>query len=151
MTASASSSDRTAEVARSLLSSPELADSLVRSRGVIGQPIPVLRPDNQARQAWFVPVTVADLLAGFLVLGLDNVLRRWSSFQRRPDSIEGCPAAADWLSAPTILDRARTAGADGKLGTPYLSYDCSPDRIAWIVPAGAQQVYVAGTTSWLGR
>jgi hypothetical protein len=139
------------EAARRLLVRPDLADALVRRSGVVAPPVPVLQPDTLVQVAWFVPVTVEAVLAGFFVLGTDLSLRRWSTFQRHRDSLEGCPSADDWLSPERIVARALQTSGGGTAGTPYLSFDTVPDRIAWIVPVDGSDVFVAGTTSWSAR
>jgi len=139
------------EVARQLLARPDLADALVRRSGVVAPPVPVLQPNALIKVAWFVPVTVEDVLAGFFVLGTDRSLQRWSTFQRHRDSLEGCPAADDWLSPERIVARAVQTADCGTAGTPYLSYDTVPDRIARIVPVDSSAIFVTGTTSWSAR
>jgi hypothetical protein len=109
-----------------------------------------MHPGGREQVAWFVPVTVGEVLAGFFVLNLDNTMRRWSSFQRRAGALSGCPDAADWLSEQRIVARAVQAGAPGEPGEPYLSYDTVPDRIAWAVPFGSRVVFVTGAASWIG-
>jgi hypothetical protein len=139
-----------AVAARVLFARPDLADSAVRAGGVLQDPLAVMQPGGREQVAWFVPVTVGELLAGFFVLDLDNTMLRWSSFQRREGTLTGCPDADDWLSEPRIAARATAAGAPGTPGRPYLSYEAAPDRIAWAVPFGARLVYVTGVTSWIG-
>jgi hypothetical protein len=148
------SPDDVVEVARHLLARPDMADALVMESGVVASAVPVLHPFERSQVAWFVPVTVGELLAGFFVLTTQLSLQRWSTFQRHRGTLDGCPDAADWLSPERIAARAvQSAGAGvsgvaGVAGTPYLSYDTVPDRIAWIVPVGEAAIFVAGTTTW---
>jgi hypothetical protein len=138
-----------ADAARVLFARPDLADSAVRAGGLLRDPLAVMQPGGRVQVAWFVPVTVGEVLAGFFVLDLNNTMLRWSSFQRREGTLSGCPDAGDWLSESQIIARATAAGAPGAPGKPYLSYDAAPDRIAWAVPFGARLVYVTGATSWI--
>jgi hypothetical protein len=142
------SPDRVLEVAQHLLARPDMADALVRKSGAVAPPVPMRHPFERSQFAWFVPVTVDHLLAGFFVLAMDLALRRWSTFQRHHDTLDGCPDSADWLSPERIADRALVAAGGGIAGTPYLSYDSVPERIAWIVPVGEASIFVAGTATW---
>ena len=119
---------------------------------MVGAPIPIEPPPGNPAAShpvgWFVPVTVDDLLAGFFVFDPDGALRRWSTFQHHADDLNNCPTAMSWTSPSAIIRTARRAGVPGEPGTPYLSYDRVPDRIAWIVPFPTAAVYVAGTAYW---
>jgi hypothetical protein len=141
---------RIAAAARRLVAELGLGDAGPRGAGRIGAALPVVSADGE-RHSWFVPVTVGDRLAGFLQLRPDATLLRFSTFQRRPGDLEGCPAAADWLDPERIRQRAQAQRRSGEaVGEPFLSYDRSPERIAWAVPlvsaTGRRLVYVAGDT-----
>jgi hypothetical protein len=134
--------------ARWLLDDPSWVSPLVAASGVVEEPLPIVDPAGR-HERWFVPVVVDHRLAGFFVVGLDLVVHRWSTFQRRPESLEGCPPAADWLDPTVIAGRAAEVAPGEPTGPPVLGYDRAPDRIAWRVPVGGRTVHVAGTAAWL--
>jgi len=142
---------RIGQAARHLLAAGSVGDDLLRRSATVLHPVPVLEPSGGLR-SWFVPLTVGEVLAAFFQFLPDGTLMRFSSFQRRPGELAGCPAAADWLDAGRIQARAEALRRPGETaGDPFLSYDRSPDRLVWAVPmvrAGAAQrhVYVAGET-----
>ncbi len=115
----------------------EVVASLVES-GFITEPragdaelrvVRITSPDG-APAGWFVALVVADRLIGFVQLDEALRFRRYSSFAGKK------PAAPDWLEAGVVLSRARKRAAQtDTLGEPRLSYDRSPDRLAWVVPA----------------
>jgi len=141
---------RAASAARLLLEQPTLVDLLVRTEGVVADPIEIVTPEANEFIGWFVPVVTGDRLVGFFVLEPDLFLRRWSTFQWHRDTLDGCPPASDWLDRSLIAQRA-LAAADGTAGAghPVLSFEHVPDRIAWLVPVGDRRVYVAGTAAWV--
>jgi hypothetical protein len=89
-------------------------------------------------------------------LDANSQLIRYSTFQRRPGSIEGCPSAEFWLDKATITNKARTLAVAGEtLTQPVLSYDRSPSRLAWLVkavnPEGqVRAIYVTGDYVYVG-
>lgn len=135
--------------ARRLLRQGAAQDASVTRRGKVLLPLPVLTPQH-ALESWFVGVAVGDRLAGFFQFSPDLVLRRYSAFLSRPDALDTCPLAAAWVDPETVRARAQALLQLGEeAGTPYLSYDQSPDRLAWAVPitasSGVQRLlYVAG-------
>jgi hypothetical protein len=133
--------------ARWLLEDRSWVSPLVASSGVVEGPL-TINDGAGNPERWFVPVVVGEQLVGYFVFGLDGVVHRWSTFQRRPDSLDGCPAAADWLDPDTITSRARDVAGRQPTGRPVLGYDDSPDRLAWRVPVGDRTVAVAGTAAW---
>jgi len=142
--------------AQELIRADQAGGLMVRRSGRVGQPVPVLGPGG-ALHAWFVPVTVDELLAGFFEFRPDLTLTRYSSFQRRQDSLDGCPAAGTWLDVNSILQRAkRVFRPDEQALPPYLTFDESPSRLAWAVvlesPGGKRRtVFVAGDAVWEQR
>lgn len=160
--------DEARERAVLLLEEHPGVDSQLAAHAIVDNAIAVVDPEG-VRQRWFVPVVLHDtsgdrdddgnsgdsdsselqpVLVGFFVLGLDLVVHRWSSFQRRAGSLDGCPPAATWLDPATIASRARTVTATEPTGPPMLSYDGAPERLAWAVPCGSTTVYVAGDAAW---
>jgi hypothetical protein len=118
-----------------------LGDERSRS-AAIGEPLLVRAPDGSP-ESWFVPLVDGTELVGFVQLGLDLALRRISSL----------PApAASWLDPAVVVRVARrVARDDERLGEPVLSYDSSPDRLAWAVPVeGGGTVFVTGDYAWRG-
>lgn len=138
------------ERARSLMSSGLFGDALVRRSGRIEEPRPVLSPDGRLH-SWFVAVTVGERLAGFLELMPDLTPMRYSSLQRKAESLEGCPEAASWLNPEIVRASAASHARPGeRAGDPYLTYDRSPSRLVWAIrmenPRGGIRVlYAAGS------
>lgn len=105
-------------------------------------------------QGWLVPLLAGDRLLGYLRFTSSGSRRGLSSFQRQRGDLSSCPLAADWLDPDRIGARARTqAGPDATAASPVLSYDGSPERLAWRVdftgPRGQRfSVCVAGTSAW---
>jgi len=138
-----------ARQARRLLHQGAAQDASVTQRGKVLLPLPVLTP-RHVLESWFVGVAIGDRLAGFFQFSPELVLRRYSTFLSRLDALDACPLAAAWVDVETVRARAQSLLQPGeKAGTPYLSYDGSPDRLAWAVPittsSGDQRlVYVAG-------
>jgi hypothetical protein len=138
-----------ARQARRLLRQGAAQDSSVTRQGKVLLPLSVLTPQHTL-ESWFVGVAIGDRLAGFFQFSIDLVLRRYSTFMSRPDALDACPLAATWVDPDTVRARAQALLQPGEeASTPYLSYDQSPDRLAWAVPittsSGFQRlVYVAG-------
>ncbi|HUN07120.1 MAG TPA: hypothetical protein PLQ56_10995 [Aggregatilineales bacterium] len=136
-----------------LINSGQIGDSLIRHRGKVEQPIVVVDADDKP-ESWFVGVIVDERIAGFLQLDLHGRLRRYSSFQRRSETLEGCPPAKDWLDPETILGLVRARVDPGAtLSVPTLSYDRSPDKIVWRInivdqSGQASTVFVAGNYAY---
>jgi hypothetical protein len=105
--------------------------------------VQVTAPDGEPA-GWFVGLVIGEMLLGFAQFDEALRFRRYSSFAGRE------PAARDWLESSVVLSRARErSGADLAFGQPFLSFDTSPDRIAWVVPAtgpdgSGRRVFVAG-------
>ncbi len=107
--------------------------ALVDQNGEVAKPIPVHDPGG-AIESWFVGIVIEDKLAGYLRFGSDLALLGYSSFQRRPDSIDGCPQAPGWLDPAAVLAAAREFAKPGNpVGQPMLGYDRYPARLAWRV------------------
>lgn len=149
-------SDEAVRTARNLLEAGAMADAWTRKNGKVGRAIPVESPRGELR-SWFVPVVYKDRLVGFFELTTELVPHRYSSFQRSEGKIDGCPLAAEWLDAATILRRAGKLLRTGEIaGQPYLSYDALPSRLAWAVPVASPNrperiVFVAGEAVFEGR
>jgi len=135
--------------AQRLLRGGVAGSALVAKSGRVAQPIPV-HGANGAIEAWFAGIVVGDKLAGYLRLQNDLTLLGYSSFQRRPDSVDGCPDADSWLDPDTVLKLARSVTAPkDRLEAPVLGYDKHPSRLAWRVRVNAGEpaeklVLVAG-------
>jgi hypothetical protein len=144
------SPEKVRQVVGKLLASVQ--DSLVRSSGQILEPVAIRHPSGDGLAGWFIGVGSGDRLLGFFQLAPDLTFHRFSSFQRRPGSLEGCPPVADWLDPARIQEKARArAEAGDHLAEPFLSYDRNPDRLAWVVRAVDDQgrekaLFVAGDT-----
>ena len=115
-----------------------------RARDAELQAVQVTTPEGEPA-GWFVALVIDDRLIGFAQLDEALRFRRYSSFAGAE------PKARDWLESSVVLSRARKqAGANLDLGQPFLSFDTSPDRIAWVVPAigpdgTGRRLFVAGT------
>lgn len=105
--------------------------------------VQVTAPDGDPA-GWFVALVIQGRLIGFVQLDEALRFRRYASFAGAE------PAAGDWLESSVVLSRARDeAGTNLDLGEPFLSFDVSPDRIAWVVPAtgpdgSPRRLFVAG-------
>jgi len=107
----------------------------VQQHGRIEIPIPVYGHEKDI-ESWFIGITISDKLVGFIQLNSDFELLRFSSFQRDPTSLDGCPIASSWLDPEYILERSRSiASQDDALEPPFLSYDRNITRLAWKVIA----------------
>jgi hypothetical protein len=128
--------------------------ALVEKSGKVEKPIPIHGADH-AIEAWFVGVVVGDKLAGYMRLQNNLTLLGYSSFQRRPDSVDECPGADTWLDPNAVLELARSVtGPNDRLEQPFLGYDKHPSRLAWHVrvsadDGGEKLVLVAGGDVYL--
>lgn len=135
------------------LASGIFTGGLLRAQGVVGEPLAVTGPEGGV-QSWLAPVLSGELLAGFFRTDPGLANWRWTSFQRRQDTLAGCPKAVSWLDPDAIRKRAEALAQLGEIaGTPVLSYDQVPDRLGWAVPLEAvdgssRTVFVAGTAAW---
>jgi len=110
-------------------------DSLVNTRGKVEKPIPVLEPSGKVN-SWLICITVGKIVVGFMQIDNDLRILRYSSFQRIPESLQGCPPASAWLNKKNIIARAKTmATAQDILSSPVLTYDRNPSRIVWAITA----------------
>jgi hypothetical protein len=118
------------------ISEPRAKDAELRA-------VRISAPDGAAA-GWLVGLLIGERLIGFAQLDDALRYRRYSSFAGAE------PPAGDWLESSVVLSRAREqAGPDLDLGEPFLSFDVSPDRIAWVVPATSpdgtgRRLFVAG-------
>ena len=136
--------------AAQLLASGAVGDPQLRVAARVGAALPVMQPDG-TQHSWFVPLTVGENLVAFMQILVDGTFMRFSSFQRRPGDLGGCPRAADWLDAANIRRRAQAQRVGAQAGEPVLTFDKVPDRIVWSVPltdarGKTRPIYVAGTT-----
>lgn len=147
---------RMLRTARRLLAQGDAGDGPLRQRGSVRQPVPVVDPAG-ALDSWFVPVTVGDRLAGYFRFTAAGEYSSFSAFPRRGARFDDCPLAADWLDAGRIAARAEPLRRrDETAAPPVLSYDRTPERLAWAVqltrPDGsARIVCVAGTSVFMPR
>ena len=124
-------------------------DSLVTQDGKVEKPIPIHDPSGNI-VSWFIGITIGEKLASFMQIDNDLRLLRYSTFQRVPESLVGCPSAKTWLNPKTLTELATTlAKPDEELAPPVLTYDRSPSRIVWSVEATDKDgkkrtIYVAG-------
>jgi hypothetical protein len=126
---SADGSARARQVVASLIKSGLIEDTDARAAEL--RAVPIASPQGSAA-GWFVGLVMGDRLIGFAQLEEDLRFRRFSSFRGHE------PAATDWLDAGTVIDRAREwLEPEHDLCQPYLGYDVSPDRLAWVVTAVA--------------
>lgn len=133
-------------LARDLLKSWPGVEPLVRRHGKVGQPLPVEHPRAVVTH-WFVPVAVEGSLAGYFLFDAKAQLQSYSSFLRRPGTVEGAPDLGSWTKAERVSEVAAGAAHGRKLGEPFLTYDGVPSRLAWAVPwdsDGDGVVYVTG-------
>ena len=127
---------------------------IVKKGGRVEKPIPIYGPERDI-VSWFAGITISDRLVGFIQFDCNLKLMRYSSFQRDPSSLEGCPNTRSWLDPNYIKERARTkASPDYDLEKPFLSYDRNISRIVWVVKAKEKSghvktIFVAGDFVYL--
>jgi hypothetical protein len=131
-------------------------DNLVQKKGKVEKPIPIY--DEQKNiVSWFVGLTVTNKLVGFIQLNSNLELMRYSTFQRRPKSLEGCPESKTWLDPKYIKERARCKASPGDiLKKPFLSFDQNITRIVWVVNAvdktgNVKKIFAAGDFVYLSN
>ena len=121
--------------AKRLFSYPLIEDSSLLESGAIENPVRILTPAGEMH-SWFVPVVITQRLAGFFQFDHTGEFMRFSSFNTSPGVFDACPLADNWLSKDKIGVVAESLAYDDEiLATPFLSYDGSPERIAWLVKA----------------
>lgn len=142
------------QVAKELLRSGRFGGPTSAGAEVL-DPLAVQAPDGRLH-AWFVPVARGEALIGFAELLPNLTMTRYSSFQRDPSSLEGCPPRAAWTHPPTVLATLEPYLRPGEVsGRPVLSFDRVPARLAWAVVVSAtdgtsRTLYVAGSAVWEG-
>lgn len=116
----------------------------------LAEPLPIRDVDGRLA-AWFVPLIDGSTIVGFVEVLPDLTHRRTSSFGGRGGGMD----AADWVDPDVVARRAAAHLRPGEVpGTPFLSFDGVPDRLAWAVPVngldGPRMVWVAGVAVWSG-
>lgn len=140
--------------AQNLLRSGTFGSAITVTSGRIETPIAVQTPEGRLH-SWFVPVIVGTQLNGFFQFFPDGTFIRFSSFQRRPDKLTGCPIATEWLDPNRIEACAHVQKQpDETSGKPFLTYDRTPDRLVWAVPltntsGEVRLIYVVGETAYV--
>lgn len=146
--------DAARRAAERLLASPLVGDPLARTRGRLATPIPIRHPAHGAVDGWFVGVLVDDRLIGFLQLTAGREMRRYASFPRHADAPAPGVAPDLWLDPDRVRHRAAALARDDEiLSTPVLTYDRSPDRLAWRLEATPpdgqpRHIWLAGEAAW---
>lgn len=134
---------------RSLLNNFIQIDLIFRKRILVESPISIHGNDAKI-VSWFVGLTVEDKLLGFFQFDSKLDFMRYSSFQRKPDSIKECPDSKMWLNTKYVMKRAqKLVSIDYTLENPILSFDGNLARIAWLVKAvnkngDIKKIFVAG-------
>jgi hypothetical protein len=142
--------------ARRLLAQGDAGDGPLQRQASVGRPVPVVGTDGEL-DSWFVPVTLGDRLGGYFRFTAAGDYSSFSAFPRRGARFDDCPLAADWLDAGRIAARAEPLRRrDETAAPPFLSYDGTPERLAWAVsltrPDGSTRiVFVAGTSVFTQR
>ncbi|MCU0291212.1 MAG: hypothetical protein MUF10_04380 [Thermoanaerobaculaceae bacterium] len=146
-------SDQVVKAAREALAGGIAGDKLVRARGRLRSPVALEHP-NGGTHSWLVPVVVGRQLVGLVQIGLHLEFLRFTSFQRRLNSLEGTPPMAEWFSADRVRSLAAAMARPAELlGKPVLTYDQIPDRLVWRVEARApsgevRAILVAGDLAY---
>jgi len=132
--------------AQRLLPGLAMADD-VKREGRVERVIPIVDPNGL--HGWFVPVAVGSSITGFFRFLANDTLLGYSEFP---------PSARTPLSAWTDVEMIRRRAEaflkrPGKGGTPQLTYDGAPSRIAWRVPfpESGQAVFVVGETVYKAK
>jgi hypothetical protein len=147
------SSDEARWAAEQALLSGQADDPIAVAEGRLLEPVPIRSPGGGVA-GWIVPIGRGDTLLGFVQVDEAGRFRRYASFRRGTGADEPGPRAVDWLDTATIAKRAGTLVEPGEsLGSPELTYDRNPDRLAWVVRAARpdgrhRMIYVAGTVVW---
>lgn len=147
------SADDAARLAEAALASGTAGDPFARAHGRFLAPIPIRAPGGET-WGWMVPLAHDDRLLGFVQVDAAGRVHRYASFARHPGDLTSCPGLATWIDPDVIRRRAAGVTRAGEtLGPPVLTYDRSPDRIHWAVPAtsgGAttRVIAVAGDAVW---
>ena len=150
------SSDEARRVAERALASGQADDALAATQGRLLDPVPIRSPGGGAA-GWIVPIGLGGTLLGYVQLDERCRFHRYASFRRSTGTKAEGPTIAEWLDAVTITKRAHTHAEPGEtFSAPELTYDRSPDRLAWAVRAtrpdgGQRTIYVAGTAVWEPR
>jgi len=143
--------NRMRRTAARLLADRDVGDGSLQRLAAVGRPVPVAGADGKL-DSWFVPVTVGDRLGGYFRFTADGNFSSFSAFPRRGERFDDCPLAAEWLDKDLIAARAERLRRHGETAAPpVLSFDGTPDRLAWAVrlvgPDGSERlVYVAGSS-----
>jgi hypothetical protein len=139
-----------------LFAFPLIEDPKLLKLGRIGTPIRLFTPLGDMH-SWFVPVLIVERLVGFFQLDSVGEFMRFSSFNTSPGVFDTCPSADNWLNRNRIIMTAKSMAHDNEiLDKPFLSYDGSPERIAWIVKARSsagecRNLMVTGDVVYVGR
>ena len=131
-------------------------DLVLKKKVTLNKPIPIYGAKEEI-VSWFVAITVGDKLLGFLQFDFDLNFMRYSTFQRKKSSLEGCPDSRTWLDPKYIKNRAKSKASPGDiLDEPLLSFDKNLTRIAWVVKAvnknsNVKKIFVAGDYVYIGE
>lgn len=120
------------ERAIELFKSGIVENMMVNTNGKVEMPIRVFNPEGGIH-SWFVGVTIEDKIVGFMRFDTELRFLSYSAFIHQSRPLDSCPLAKVWLDPDTIVGIARTIVPEDELMEPFLSYDRSPARIAWIV------------------
>lgn len=139
-------------LARAHLAQGRFGDEHVRRAATVAEPLVVVGPKGEPH-SWLVGLTVGIRLVALFQFLLDGTVMRYSSFQRRPGDLSGCPPASDWLDPASARGQAaRQAQPGDEVDMPVLTFDRSPDRLVWAVPirrradGQLRTVFVAGSS-----
>lgn len=150
-------SERAKCLALTLIESGKFDGEVDYRAGKVLDPVPIQSLEGNFA-GWFVGFAVGSALVGFFVFNSGLELQRYSTFLHSEVGLKSCPRVDDWLGSEYILQRARSLAQSGEhLEEPFLSYDQSPDRLAWAVRAidssGDFQriIFVAGEFVYVGH
>jgi hypothetical protein len=127
-----------------------IEDRLVKEKGNLENPLPITDLSDNKIVAWFIGISVENKLAGFIQLSSTLEFLRYSSFQRIPQSLEGCPNSSVWLNPDVIIQLEKVKAAENDiLSSPILTFDQNLSRIVWAVNVESKKgltktIYVAG-------
>ncbi len=127
--------ERAKSLALRLIESGKFGSEIDYRTGKILEPISIQSLEGNFA-GWFVGFTVGPALVGFFVFNSGFELQRYSTFLHSQAGLKSCPRVDEWLDSESILQRARSLAQSGEhLKEPFLSYDQSLDRLAWVVRA----------------
>lgn len=114
-----------------------IAQGMITDQGDVGDPLPIRSPEGSPA-GWFIPILAGEQLRGFIQLDEALTFLRHSRFPQTT-------LAASWTDPDHVRRVAEKHFPDAAPeGTPFLTYDAHPTRLAWAVPTRDGMIFVSG-------